>query len=595
MDLLRKIWDWLEVSIFNSSLTRAVASIGIVVLIQLVTLCAMFFLLSDIAQLSKDAQNSEPIVSAARYCMVIGGLGFFLAALCCLLIGMMINYLANKPQGVVDGLFERLATGRVDWSEDIPELPYPALKHVSKGYNAFMGNIRQIIENIRKSGIRIAIDSTRVYKAVNQASQKTNQQKELSEQVSVSSGDANIAIREVSENAQYVSENTSTNLAKVRTSFGELETVAQKVDSINRTVATFKDTVEELNRNSDAIMGIVSLINNISDQTNLLSLNATIEAARAGEHGKGFAVVAEEVRTLAKRVKPATEDISAKINTMVKTVEKTMTESDAIIQSSTEVNGIINETATNFKSMIGDFEEADEQLVKIAAAIEELSLSNTEVNHKVEEIDGLSHDIFTDMESSGKTVRGLNDITEKMQEMVSQYKTGKGLLDQIIDTARRHRNHMQEALDAMKQKGIDIFDHNYKPVPNTNPQKFTAAFTEAVTKTLQSYCDAILKEIPGSIYALPVDAHGYLPTHHSHVAKPMTGNYERDLLQSRDKRIYFNNQTEIRRATNEAPMLLQTYMRDTGEVINDLSMPIHVNGRHWGAFILGLNPEIFTE
>ena len=62
MDLLRKIWDWLEVSKFNSRLTRAVASIGIVVLIQLVTLCAMFFLLSDIAQLSKDAQNSEPIV-----------------------------------------------------------------------------------------------------------------------------------------------------------------------------------------------------------------------------------------------------------------------------------------------------------------------------------------------------------------------------------------------------------------------------------------------------------------------------------------------------------------------------------------------------
>ena len=106
---------------------------------------------------------------------------------------------------------------------------------------------------------------------------------------------------------------------------------------------------------------------------------------------------------------------------MVKTVEKTMTESDAIIHSSMEVSGIINETADNFKSMIGDFEETDEQLVKIAAAIEELSLSNTEVNRKVEEIDGLSHEISTDMQSSGKTVRGLNEITEKMQEVVSQY------------------------------------------------------------------------------------------------------------------------------------------------------------------------------
>ena len=153
---------------------------------------------------------------------------------------------------------------------------------------------------------------------------------------------------------------------------------------------------------------------------------------------------------------------------------------------------------------------------------------------------------------------------------------------------------MQEALNDLKRKGINVFDHNYKLIPNTNPQKFTAAFTDAMGH-LQPYCDAILKEIPGSIYALPVDKNGYLPTHHSHVAKPLTGNYEKDLLQSRDKRIYFSNQTEVRRATSTTPMLLQTYMRDTGEVINDLSMPIQVDGRHWGAFILGLNPEIFAD
>jgi methyl-accepting chemotaxis protein len=595
MDLLNKIWSYLETSVFDSRIKKAVASISVVVMIQLATLCISVYFLTDIVQLGKNAGNTAQIVSTAELCMLIGGAGFLLTAIFCLLIAMMLCYLATKPLQTVDDIFQRLADGRVDWSQDIPDLACPELKHVSIGYNAFMANLRQIIESIRKSGIRIAIGSAQVFKAVDMAGEKTNQQKQLSELVAVSSGDANIAIREVSENAQYVSENTSSNLNKVRISYSELETVAQKVESINRTVATFRDTVEELNRNSSSIMGIISVINNISDQTNLLSLNATIEAARAGEHGKGFAVVAEEVRTLAKRVKPATEDISAKINTMVKTVEKTMTESDAIIHSSMEVSSVIKETATNFKSMIGDFEETDEQLVKIASAIEELSLSNTEVNRKVAEIDGLSQQISTDMQSSGQTVRGLNEITEMMQEMVSQYKTGQGLLDQIIDKSRQHRDHMQAALDTMRVNGINIFDHNYKPIPNTNPQKFTAAFTDAVAKTLQPYCDAILKDIPGSIYALAVDKNGYLPTHHSQVSKPMTGNYERDLLQSRDKRIYFSNQTEVRRATNQVPMLLQTYMRDTGEVINDLSMPIQVDGRHWGAFILGLNPEIFAE
>lgn len=595
MDQLRKFWDYLEGSLFSWRIRRAVATMGIVVAIQVVCLIITVSYLNDMIRSSHNIQNAAQIVSAARSCMWIGAAGVLLTAILCLMLGMMFNYLATKPLRIVDDLFKRLGSGHADWSEDIADLAYEELKHVSIGYNAFLLNLRQIIENIRKSGIRIAIGSARVYKAVNLASEKTHQQKQLSNQVTVSSGDANVAIREVSENAQYVSENTGSNLKKVRTSFEELDTVARKVESINRTVATFRDTVEELNRNSASIIGIISVINNISDQTNLLSLNATIEAARAGEHGKGFAVVAEEVRTLAKRVKPATEDISEKINKMVQTVEKTMTESDTIIQSSMEVSDIVNETATNFKSMIHDFEETDEQLVKIAAAIEELSLSNTEVNHKVEEINGLSNEVFTDMEASGQTVRGLSEVTEKMQELVSQYKTGQGLLDQIIAKARYHRDHMQDALGGMKRKGINIFDHNYKPIANTNPQKFTAAFTDATTETLQGYCDAILKDIPGSIYALPVDKNGYLPTHHSHVAKPLTGDYEKDLLQSRDKRIYFSNQTEVRRATNQAPMLLQTYMRDTGEVINDLSMPIQVDSRHWGAFILGLNPEIFAD
>ncbi len=594
MKMLRSFWDLLETSIFASRIKHAVSSLALVILAQLVTTFIVVSSLLHIIKLADDSKNYAEIIATVRWDSTVGIIGFLIGTFLCLLIGTMLRYLATKPLEQINTIFKPLSEGHVDWSENIKELHYPELKHVSKGYNTFMANLRNIIEDIRKSGIRIAVGSTHVHKSIETAGKKTTKQKELSDQVAVSSSDGNVAIKEISENAHYVSANTSTNLGKVRTSSEELETVALKVESINQTVANFRNTIEELNRNSASIMEIIAVINDMSDQTNLLSLNATIEAARAGQHGKGFAVVAEEVRNLAKQIKPATEDISHKINNMLATVEKTKNESDTIIDASHEVNTIINETAFNFKSMIGDFEETNEQLLKIAAAIEELSLTNSEVNNKVGEINRLSTEIFADMESSGKTVRGLNEITEKMQEMVSGYKTGQGVLDQIIESARRHRDKTQESLTKIQKQGINIFDHNYRPVPNTNPQKFTAAFTDPVARTLQSYCDTVLKEIPGCIYALPVDKNGYLPTHHSHVAKPMTGDYERDLLQSRDKRIYFSNQTEIRRATNTTPMLLQTYMRDTGEVLNDLSMPITVNGKHWGSFILGLNPEIFS-
>jgi methyl-accepting chemotaxis protein len=99
---------------------------------------------------------------------------------------MMLGFLATKPMLKVNEIFKRLAEGHVDWSEDIDDLPYPELKHVSKGYNAFMASVRQIIEGIRKSGIKTAIGSAHVLKAVDSVGHKTSQQKELSDQVSIS-------------------------------------------------------------------------------------------------------------------------------------------------------------------------------------------------------------------------------------------------------------------------------------------------------------------------------------------------------------------------------------------------------------------------
>ena len=92
-----------------------------------------------------------------------------------------------------------------------------------------------------------------------------------------------------------------------------------------------------------------------------------------------------------------------------------------------------------------------------------------------------------------------------------------------------------------------------------------------------------------------IDVNGYLPTHHKKYSQPLTGDFEIDVVNSRDKRMFNNGEMEIRRAKNTTPMLLQTNMRDTGEILTDISLPIHVGTRHWGAFILGLKPESFID
>ena len=85
------------------------------------------------------------------------------------------------------------------------------------------------------------------------------------------------------------------------------------------------------------------------------------------------------------------------------------------------------------------------------------------------------------------------------------------------------------------------------------------------------------------VHVIATDPNGYVPTHNNQFAKPPTGNFEVDLVNSRSKRL-FNDRTGARCGAHTKSMLLQTYKRDTGEIMHDLSVPIFVAGRHWGGF-----------
>jgi methyl-accepting chemotaxis protein len=131
-----------------------------------------------------------------------------------------------------------------------------------------------------------------------------------------------------------------------------------------------------------------------------------------------------------------------------------------------------------------------------------------------------------------------------------------------------------------------LFDRNYQPIPNTNPQKHHTAFDAFTDRVLPALQEKILQDHAEVSYAGAVDNNGYFPTHNKKFSRPLTGNYEVDLVNNRTKRI-FNDRTGSRCGSNTNPFLLQTYKRDTGEVMHDMSAPIYVYGRHWGGFRIG--------
>ena len=520
------------------------------------------------------------------------GLGLLMAGL---ILARLASYLIRRALhlavATINETFVDLNSKEKDLSRGASTAAYEEVREVVDNMNRFLDSLREIIEKIRATGIRIAVNSTRVKKYLHETVEKSTNQKDLSGLIAAASSESKEAISEISGNVHRISERTQGNLGQAKESLTTLYSVAGQVREIDERIGSFRQITEELRRNSAEILEVVKFIDMISDQTKLLSLNATIEAARAGEHGRGFGVVAEEVRNLAQRVRPLTEQIREKVERMEGTVGRTLHEMDVLVDDSSAANSGLRHTSDNFQSMVEDFEETSEQLIKIAAAIEELTLSNSEVEQQVTHIDWLAKEIYASMEESGRKVEDLSTLTENMQEMASEYRTGAGRLDEIIIGARTLRDLVQEKIIALQKSGVNVFDRNYRPVKGTKPEKFETDYAQAFDRTLQEHFDAFKKGFDGVIYSVILDVNGYLPTHHAAFSRPMSGNYDEDFLNSRHRRFFFTSSTEKRRATSNKPMLMQTYQRDTGEVLNDISLPILIAGRHWGALCIGITPE----
>ncbi len=500
----------------------------------------------------------------------------------------------QRPLEEMTDIFADLSQGRGNLAQELPLAAGRELGALAGNYNGFARKLREIIGKVRNMSVSIAIESAKSAKQVKDSAALAKEQGVLAQSVLAASTEATSAIDNVNRNTQAINASTRDNLDRARGSLADMQAINLKVQGIGDRLSNFSTTVVGLSNNSESIKQIVQLIKGISDQTNLLALNAAIEAARAGEAGRGFAVVADEVRHLAEKVNTATDEISQKITGMIDLVQKTTRETAEINQDATHTREVIDKSARQFAGMVQDFEHTGAQLDEITSAVEQLSATNLRVYEAVQKTHELSSGVAKLLDGSTRSSADLSQATEQAQELLAQFVLGKGAFDTVVARVEKARDAMRASIEAMQAQGMNVFDRNYQPIAGTKPQKFRTAYDEAFARELQPVYDALVNDIRGGTYALCTDENGYAPTHNAKFSQPVTGNYEKDLLASRDKRM-FNDPTGLRSAKNTHPFLLQTYSRDTGEILNDLSMPIYVAGRHWGCLRVGFDPSTLLE
>ncbi|MCV2219001.1 methyl-accepting chemotaxis protein [Thauera sp. Sel9] len=593
MSTLRQLYETVEKTFWNT-LTKKLCSFLLLFFFNLGYLAVQAWQTSEIGRALADGSIAPEFAArilgaleAGQWVMIV----ISAVALACILgqIAYLRHLIVRPIRGMI-GIFEEIGRGEGDFSRDLPLITHDEFRELACSYNRFAEKMRHIIGEVRTTSVGIAREAVQVKLRVEAAARHAREQGQMTTAVFDASSASTAAIEQVSQSARQIAESTADNLRIARGSLHEMQDIAGKINSVSNKVTEFNRTVDDLSQRSESVKQIAVLIREIADQTNLLALNAAIEAARAGEAGRGFAVVADEVRKLAERVNNATAEIVGNINGMLELVSETRSENEVINADVLQTREVVDRSATQFGHMVGEFEATGRQLEQIAAAMGSLADTNVSVHEKVSAINALSHTVAGQMDESEQGTEQLAKATEGVQELVSRFKTGRGAFDKIVDQTRRFRDEVQEQLEQMSASRIDIFDRRYQPIPGTNPPKFRVAWGEEFVRRCQALLDDSLASIRGGVFAVAVNADSYLPAHNAKFSRPLTGNYEQDLVGNRTCR-KFESPSELRAARNTEPLLLQTYRRDTGEILCDIAMPIMAAGRHWGNVRIGVPAE----
>ena len=371
----------------------------------------------------------------------------------------------------------------------------------------------------------------------------------------------------------------------------------ENVGKLDTFIKSFNNYLEDLKKFTLEISKILSIISEMANKTNVLSINASIEAARAGEAGKGFKIVAQEIRSFST----TTAEASQKIHKNIKELNERMKhsfllfeESNKIITSVTENTAIFKKYFDTLSSYILKSIESTESIHDIAS--KEIS-DIEEVNSKIEDIKKTISDFKQDFEFLSKAAEDITHTGEKIVKNVNNFEI-ENYQAVVKHVLQNQSKKITELFESKVKKGIlkkeDIFDTNYIPIPNTNPQKYHTKYDTIIENELQEILEET-KEIltreairykKQFLACAVTDINGYAPIHLKALSQPETGDYQKDLAFSRHKRIY-NDPVSLKSAQNTEDVLFQVYMRDTGVQNADISVPVYIFGRHYGGFRAG--------
>jgi len=381
---------------------------------------------------------------------------------------------------------------------------------------------------------------------------------------------------------------------------GEITQSRGVVENAVRHIGELIDSVERIESRLGAVGSALSqvakvsvAIETIAKQTNLLALNATIEAARAGNAGRGFAVVASEVKSLAEATRQATQQIGDTLRGLDGQIKSLLGESgEASSRAKNAGNG-----AQQIEGIIARVQDGFTNVGREIDAVARAATSNlAHCDMVIEELAELAQGVdrsSVELKQADSRITKLLDLSEGLIALIAESgveTSDAPLIRTAVETAKAISAAFESAIERGEIQLGQLMDETYREVPGTNPAQYLTDYVTFTDRILPPIQDPVQKSDPRIVFSVAWAKGGYLPTHNPNYRLPQGPDPVWNNANCRNRRL-FNDRAVKKVAANTKPFLLQTYRRDMGGgnfvLMKDVSSPIVVKGRHWGAFRIG--------
>jgi len=392
--------------------------------------------MSFIEEYIDNARNNAIIVAVIR--------GLIILFITIVIIMTSIHIMMLKPIRSVIDMLKYLGAG--DLTRHINEKGNDEITDLARYFNetlknmtGLVGAIQNKVNALTNTGHELSVNMAKTSTAVDNISSNFEDIKGLEEKQKKGSMEVNKALEDIKTSIDFLNSQIGEQTTSVNTSSSAIEEMTANINSVNKSLMenkknvdslatasehgraslqTVVDAIQEIARDSEGLLEINSVMNNIASQTNLLSMNAAIEAAHAGESGKGFAVVANEIRKLA-------ESSSVQSKTTASMLKKIKTSIDSITKSSDEALDLFGAIDSGVKTVT-------EHELNIRSAMEEQEVGGRQILDSIARLREITVSV---QKGSGDMSQSGNDLIRETDEFIKVSNESLTSMNDVVDGA----------------------------------------------------------------------------------------------------------------------------------------------------------------